>query len=100
MAFILVTSTFPPHKSEDVGKAFTTGGLPETADYVKRINIFVVADSDIKVYALYEVPNDKYFDGMISVANRYAGYRIVEGFKYKIEPLMETKEALAMLGLS
>jgi hypothetical protein len=99
MAFIMVTSTFPPHKSEDVGKLFTSNKLPETADFVKRINIFVLADEKTKVYALYEVPNDKFFDGMVSVATRYAGYRAVEHFEYKIESLLTVREALPMIGL-
>ena len=99
MAFIMVTSTFPPHKSEEVGKIFTTNVLPKTADFVKRINIFVLADEKTKVYALYEIPNDKLFDGMVSIATRYAGYRAVEDFEYKIETLMTIREALPMIGL-
>ena len=99
MAFIMVTSTFPPYKSEEVGKLFTSNSLPKTADFVKRINIFVLADGITKIYALYEVPNEKLFDGMVSIATRYAGYRAVEGFEYKIENLLTITEALPMVGL-
>jgi len=38
-------------------------------------------------------------DAMISISTRYAGYRIVEGFKFIIEPLIEIQDALPMLGL-
>ncbi len=99
MAFIMVTATYPAHKAEELGKAFVSGKAPETADFVKRINIFTVADFDIKIYTLYEVPEDRYYEGLKSIANRYAGYRDIEGFKYKIEPLLTAQEALPMIGL-
>ncbi|MFX0167572.1 MAG: hypothetical protein ACFE9V_19805 [Candidatus Hodarchaeota archaeon] len=34
-----------------------------------------------------------------SIGTRYAGYRNIEGFKYKVEHLMTTQEALPMIGL-
>ena len=99
MAFIMVTSIYPPDKADEIGKAFVSKAVPEVADFVKRVNIWVVADFDMKVYALYEVPNDKMWEGHLSIAARYAGYRIVEGFKYKIEALATVQEALPMIGL-
>jgi len=50
-------------------------------------------------YALYEAPNDKLYDAMISISTRYDGYRNIEGFKYKIEPLATVQEVLPMIGL-
>jgi len=99
MAFIMVTSKFPPHKSVEVGQAFVGKNIPAVADFVKRINIWVVADFVTKVYAIYEVPNDKMWEGYLSISTRYAGYRTVEEFKYKIEPLATVQEALPMIGL-
>jgi len=60
---------------------------------------WVVSDYETKTYALYEFPNEKMVDAMISISTRYAGYRIVEGFKFIIEPLIEIQDALPMLGL-
>ncbi len=99
MAFILVTSRVPVHKVEGIGQAFLAKKVPEVADFVKRVNIWVVADYETKMYALYEVPNEKMWEGYISIATRYAGYRIVEGFTYKIEALATVQEALPMIGL-
>jgi len=99
MAFIMVTSKVPPHNTDGVGKAFLEGKVPDVADFVKRVNIWVVADYETKMYALYEVPNDKMWEGYLSIATRYAGYRIVEGFTYKIEALATVQEALPMIGL-
>jgi hypothetical protein len=99
MTFVMVTARYPLHQAEKMGKAFVGGKAPETADFVKRYNIFVVADFDIKIYTIYEMPNDKLFEGLKSIATRYAGYRDIEGFQYKIEPLMTAQEALPMIGL-
>jgi hypothetical protein len=99
MVFIMVTSIYPPHQAEHVGKAFVGKSVPDVADFVKRVNIWVAADYDTKVYALYEVPDEKMFDGLKSISTRYAGYRIIEGFKYNIEPLLTVKDALPMIGL-
>ncbi len=99
MVFIMVTSTYPLHKADEVGQAFVWKKVPEVADFVKRINIWVVSEFDTKIYALYEVPNDKMYDGIKSLGTRYAGYRIVEGFKFKIETLLTIQESLPMIGL-
>jgi len=79
MGFILVTSRVPLHNAESLGQAFIGKKVPEVADYIK--------------------PNEKMVDAMISISTRYAGYRIVEGFKFIIEPLIEIQDALPMLGL-
>ena len=99
MAFVMVTVRYPLHQAEKTGKAFVGGKAPETPDFVKRINIFVVADFDIKVYTLYEMPNEQLYEGLKSIAARHAGYRDIKGFTYKIEPLMTAEEALPMIGL-
>ena len=39
------------------------------------------------------------YDGIKSLGTRYAGYRIVEGFKFKIETLLTIQESLPMIGL-
>ena len=99
MAFIMVTSRVPLHNAEGVGQAFVGKKVPEVADFVKRVNIWIVSDYDTKMYALYEVPNEKVHDAMISISTRYAGYRTIEGFKLKIELLLTAQEALPMIGL-
>ncbi|MFW9864547.1 MAG: hypothetical protein ACFFEN_00480 [Candidatus Thorarchaeota archaeon] len=99
MAFVMVTARYPLHQAEKTGKAFVEGKVPETADFVNRINLFVVADFDIKIYTLYEMPNDKLYEGLKSIATRYSGYRDIEGFTFKIETLMTAEESLPMIGL-
>ena len=45
------------------------------------------------------MPDDKLLEGLKSIGTRYAGYRDIEGFKYKMEHLMTVQEALPMIGL-
>ncbi len=71
MTFVMVTAIYPLHQAEKLGKAFTGGKAPETADFVKRINIFVVADFDVKIYVLYEMPDDKLFEGLKSILKNF-----------------------------
>ena len=99
MTFVMVTGRFPLNKAVEIGKTFTSGKLTGVPDFVKRINIFIVADEEVKTYTLYEMPNDKLYDGIVALGTRYAGFREIENFKYKIEPLMTMKEALPMIGL-
>ncbi len=55
--------------------------------------------SDIKGYALYEVPDDKAHEGYVAITKRSTGYFGIEGYKFTVEPLLTAKEALALIGL-
>ena len=96
--FIVVTLTYPLIQSKKIGALFTSGKLPD-ASPAKLEKIMVVSDGDIKVYAIYEVPNDKVYEGIKTISARYAGYLEVEDFKYKLEPTLSAEEALPMIGL-
>ena len=97
MTYFLATATFPPHKATEIGKAFQ--GLPKLPDFVKTLFIFIVPSSDIKGYALYEVPDDKAHEGYVAITKRSTGYFGIEGYKFIVEPLLTAKEALALIGL-
>lgn len=63
MVNIMVTSSYPGHKADEVGQMFVGNKVPETADFIKRINIWVssvgTSEREFKIIALYEAPNDK-----------------------------------------
>ena len=99
MTYFMVTASFPTEKSEDVGKKLTSGTLPKLPDFVKQLYILVGTAGEVKVYTLYEVPNDKMHESMIAISTRYAGYFGIDGFKYTLEPVLTAKEALPMIGL-
>ena len=78
----MVTSSYPGHRADEIGKMFVGNKVPEVADFIKRINIWVssvgTSDREYKIFALYEAPDDKLYEAIKSIAARYAGYRKVE----------------------
>ena len=100
MAFYLVIFTYPPSKAKEVGEVFISGKAPELPDYVKRTQIFVVMDVELKTYAIYKVPDEKSHEGLVAITKRFTGYFDIEGSRFKIEPLLTVKEALPLIGLS
>jgi len=93
----MVTSKYPLHKADEVRQFFTEKKVPEVADFVKLINIFFPSDFNTRAYALFETPNDKLYDALMSLSTRYLGYRTIEGFEYKIEPLATPQDALPVM---
>ncbi|MFW9938024.1 MAG: hypothetical protein ACFFD5_10265 [Candidatus Thorarchaeota archaeon] len=99
MAYMMVIAKQPPHNATKGAKVFTSGKLPKLPEFVKLLHIFITADFKIVSYALYEVEDDKYFEGMKAINNRYVPYFEVEGYEYKLIPMLEMKDALSMVGL-
>ena len=97
MVFFMVTTTFPPDKAVEVGKTLTSVKLAKLPEFVKRVNIFLVSEGDIKAYALYECENEKAHEGYKALVERYTGYFEIAGFKYKVEHLLSIDEALPLL---
>ena len=97
MAFIIITGHFPPHRSTEVGQLFLK--LPKLPDFVETKHVFVTSDLKTSFYSLYEVSEDKYFEGIKAIVKRYTGYNEIEGYEYRIVPVLEAKDALALLGL-
>ena len=100
MVYFMSVASFPGEQAEKAGKALPN--LPKLPDFVKPPQIFVTLSNDngeVKAYGLYEVDDDKAHEGLVAISKRLTGYFGVEGMKYKIEPLMTVREALALLGL-
>jgi hypothetical protein len=99
MAYFMVIAKQPPHHATEGAKVFVSGKLPKLPNFVKLKQILITADYKIVSYALYEVEDDKYFEGMKAINNRYVPYFEVEGYEYKLVPVLEMKDALGMVGL-
>lgn len=99
MASFLVTFTYPPEKAKEVGQAFLSGKAPKLPEFVTQEKVFVVLDTEIKNYVLYEVKNEKAHEGLIAIANRFTGYFDIKGTRFTIEHLLSTREALPLIGL-
>jgi len=100
MVNFLTITTFPGEKAEEIGKILPK--LPKLPEFVKPPQLFTTVSNDdgkIKAYGIYEVEDDKSHEGYVAIAKRLTGYFEVEGLSYKIEPLMNIKESLNLLGL-
>jgi len=99
MAFFMVTFTYPPNKAKEVGEAFLSGKAPKLPDYVTQEKVFVVLDTDVKNYIIYEVKDINAHEGLIAITKRFTSYFKIEGSRFKIEHLLTTRESLPLIGL-
>ncbi len=98
MAYIVVMGSFPAHVGMEVGKKFTK--LEKLPEYVKIQHIFNAAAGDYTFFAIYKVEDDsKYFDAIKAIVKRLSAYMDIVGYKYTIYPVLETKDALSIVGL-
>lgn len=98
MAFIMVTATYPPWKLPELIEVYTSGNTPDYPPFLHTVHHFVVQDGDYKNYGIYECEDDKIKEGIEAITKRFYRYSLIEGYKYKIEPLLDSKEAMKLLG--
>jgi hypothetical protein len=97
----MTVASYPAHNSIELGKILPK--LSNLPDFVEQKDLYMTASNDngeIKTYGLYECPDDKVYEGFIGITKRLTSYFVVEGFKFKIEPLLTVREALPLLGLA
>jgi len=99
MPYALGILTYPTDSAVEFGKKFLELSKKKTPDYLKVLYPFMAAEHDIKGYALYEINKDKYFEGLKAIHERMATFLGIPGFKYKVIPLLEAKDALPLVGL-
>ena len=89
---------YPPHIVEDVVKFYVSGKAAAYPDFVKRTHQWVISDYHYKTYNIYEIPDEKLTEGFKGIAKRLSAFaNHFEGYVFKIQPLMEGKEALEMM---
>lgn len=97
MIHVMVTAKYPPHIYQEVLDVYLSGKAAKYPDFVKRIHQWVTSDYDIKVYSVYEIPEEKLFQGLKAIGRRFSTYITVKGYKYKVEPLIEGSEAIELM---
>ena len=102
MAFVLLTMTYPNDKAQELGKKYLELIKSPPPSYLKISHIFAATDPlyGIKGYVLYEIEDDKLFDGIKTIGKRMGAFRDIKGWKYNVEPLLEVKDALSLIGLA
>lgn len=93
----MVKVKYPPHILEEFLKFYLSGKAPKYPDYVKRISQWVISGYEYKTINIYELPEEKLYEGIKGIAKRFSAYAAFKGYKYKIIPLIEGSEALDMM---
>lgn len=97
MVNVLITVKNPQHKTDEVVKVYTSGKAVDYPDFVNRKFQWVTPNYDVKVYNIYDIPDERLVEGIKAIIKRFATYVKVEGYKYNIEILLEGAEALKMM---
>ena len=100
MVYFLLMLKTSPNEITKSGEIFATGKLPKLPDFVKRVNTFIAVDDNILSFSIYEVPDEKMFEGYKALSERLTGYFDVPGIEFKLYPLLEVKDALRLVGLA
>jgi hypothetical protein len=90
---------YPTDSTQEMAKRFLEA--PQIPDFMSRKGPYVGSslEEGISIVALYELDNSKLAEGMDFVANYYAMFFGVPGFKYEITPHFEVAEALKLIGM-
>jgi len=98
MTKILVTGFYDPAGFKTFLKAFTSPDKPKYPDYIKKVLNLMTGTGDSKVYALYEVPDDKIYESLRSLNKRYFFYAAnMQGYEFTIEIVGPVEDALDTL---
>lgn len=97
MVHILVTARYPAHLAMEMVNVYLSGKQPKYPDFVKKIHQWAVMDNEVKTYAVYEMPDDKVYEGLLAIGKRFTAYTNIKGYKYKPEILIEEKDVLSMI---
>ncbi|MGD0279581.1 MAG: hypothetical protein ABSC11_09775, partial [Smithella sp.] len=84
----------------EMGKRFLESSAIPSYMTLKGPFVYSEVGGGIKILALYDVDQSKLREAEEVVLNRYAKYFGVPGFSYSVQPWLEIKEALKMIGLA
>jgi len=96
MVYVMSKVKYPPHIADEILKFYLSGKAPKYPDFVKRTHQWVVSDYYFKIYNIYEIPEDKLYEGMKGISIRLNAFTTFEGYVYKVKLLMEGSEAIKL----
>jgi hypothetical protein len=103
MVYIMITSYYPPHIANEVGKMYLEVRKDSTlkASIAKRIVPVGVASikGGYKITAVYDVKPGKLEEALLILSNAMLKFGEIEGYTYHMETLLSGAEAMPMLGL-
>ncbi len=96
MALIVVTGKVPPTKMKELFKINMDPKKPAYPAFVKKVHNWgaQVTDDYYKIYAVYQCPDDKVMEALAAITKHYNFYAQVDGYRYRIELIVEAEEAI------
>ena len=96
MVKIMMVARYPPHKLNELVKAFMSTDKPAYPDFLKKVEHWAaqITEEKYKTYAVYECPDDKVLEGMAALFKRFNFYASIEGYTFKCELLLEAADAI------
>lgn len=86
--FVLITSTYPPHKLPEVTEV-RRKGLERTdrPDFVKELHVLMKADLDggARSYSIVEIDAGKEYEGLVELAVTMSRYNSIEGYRHSMD---------------
>ena len=98
--FVMLTATYPYHKTEEVVNAFLKQQETPPPDFMKILYVLTTSSpSSQKVYALIEIEAGKEYEGLKEITKRQTYFINVEGYNYLAEAVIPAEEGIPLLGL-
>ena len=103
MVYIMITSYYPGHKAEEVGKKYievrnTSKLKPSHAKRIVPVGVFSTADG-FRITAIYDVKPGQLEDSIKILTESMLKFSEVEGYSYTMETLLSGSEAMPMIGM-
>lgn len=98
---VLVTATYPPEKVTEVGKKYleVARTIPKSIKRLGQSPYVTMAEEGIKTICLYEIKDEELADGIRKIIEYYTKYIEITGYRWKLDIVMGTMEALPLIGI-
>jgi hypothetical protein len=98
MVKIMVTGYYDPAGYKTYLPAYTSPNKPKYPDYIKKVLNLITGTGDFKIYALYEVPDDKIYDALKHLHKTYFFYASeMQGYEYTVEIVGDAEDVMEIL---
>ena len=98
----MVTMTIPFEKMHELGAVYVKiyKTFPSSIKIIAKSPFITTYEKEIHIYTLLEIDDNLTGAGLKDLTNFFNQYNVIEGHEWKIETLVNYKEALGMVGIS
>jgi len=87
------------HRMKDLAELYFSKEKPTYPDYLKKVNNWSagVSEGKYRTIAVYECPEEKLYQAMVSLTKRYNFYASKGGYTFEVTPLMDQADAMKII---